>query len=150
MPSLLSKEFLAIRARIGTAAAKSQGLSDCLVRSQCIDIARELQEVSSKCMATMEGDTCSDQVIQEEVAAVDLALDKIRRYCTERNIGNRMFESIWQEDGARTVDFMVMLYYDTEEPSVLQDAIAYSMIAIHGAAAQALQELEQDGYKGHH
>ncbi len=138
-----------MRARLGTAGAKSGGLSACLVKAQCIDIAKQLQEVSSKCIASIKSNTCTEQSLQEEAVVVYRTLEEALHQCMQKGIGKHMFESIWQEDGARSADFMVALYYDTEEPWAFSSLIAYSMIAIRGAAARALQSLEQDGCKRH-
>ena len=150
MPDLLSKEFLAILARLGTAEAHSEGLVACLVKAQSIAIATELHEVSSKCMAAIEVDTCTEHSIQEEVAAVDRVLDEVRCYCTQRSIGNWMFETIWQEDATRSSDSWAHLYYNTDNPSPFKATIAMSMIALHSAATRALLKLEQDGCKRQH
>ncbi len=45
---------------------------------------------------------------------------------------------------------MVLMYYNTEEPSAFEETIAMSVSAICSIAAQALQNLEQDGCKRHH
>ncbi len=149
MPDVLSKEFLAILARLGTAEAQSEGLFACLAKAQCIDIATELQQASSKIIATIDGGTCSDQSLQEEVAAMDRLLDKLRCYCTQRSIGNWLFEMIWREDGTGSSDFWAHLYYITDDPSPFQDTIAMSMIAIRSAAARALQYYERNDCKRH-
>ncbi len=95
VPGVLTKEFLAMTARLGTAAARCGGLHSCLAEAQCIDIAKKLQEVSSESLATLRGGTCTEQSIQEAVAAVDHALNEARRYCIQKSIGRRMFERIW-------------------------------------------------------
>ena len=139
-----------MRARLGTTSAKSGGLHHILVKAQCIDITKELLEVSSKCVASIKGNTCTDQSLQEEVVAVYRALEEAFHQCMQKGIGKAFFEIIWQEDGARSADVMVMSYCDNGCPRAFNATIAMSIVGIRGAAARALEDLEQNGCKGHH
>ena len=137
--ALLTEEFATMIARLDVAAQQSGGLHSCLSEAQCITITKELQEASAKGVAILKGDTCTDQCLQEEVAAVYRILEAALRQCMKQGIGKWLFDYIWEEDGQEGIGLMAYMYHSTERPDIFRKTIALSIRGISAAATQALE-----------
>ena len=121
-------------------------LETCLRGAQCSFAVKVLQEASSKAIATLQEKTCSEDSLQDVVAAVYRAIEEVLYLSTENGVGKRVVKEFCR---ARPLedDHLADVYENSLQ--MMKLPLLLAMQTICEASAEALEKgaLTDDDYR---